>query len=192
VDEQALFARLGGIRPVVGDKFVPMTEAEIVTVEKQIGSRLPEAYRKFLATYGAATFKGASPDNPYIVFRSLKPLPPHISKSGKGLFDAFYGAEKDERDPYSLRVRIRFFTGRMPASIIPIGDDGGAGQICLGVKGAEVGKVYYWDQANEPLDKEDYLADYGKPRPPEAMFENVHQIAESFDDFLQGLEVKAD
>src|SRR5438045_572106 len=97
---QALFARLGGIRPVVGDKLIPMTEAEIAAVESQVGGRLPEAYRKFLATYGASTFNGASPDNPYIVFRSLNPLPPHISKTGKGLFDAFYGGEKDERDPY--------------------------------------------------------------------------------------------
>jgi SMI1 / KNR4 family (SUKH-1) len=80
----------------------------------------------------------------------------------------------------------------MPETIIPIGDDGIAGQICLGIKGAEAGKVYYWDQQNEPLDEEDYLEDYGEPRPPEAMFQNVHLIAESFEDFLRRLEVKAD
>lgn len=192
MDMQSLFAQLGGIRPVVGDRFSPMTEGEIAAVEKQLGVRLPEAYRKFLATYGASSFKGASPDNPWIVFRSLTPLPPNISKTGKGLFDAFYGGEKDERDPYSLWVRTRFFAGRMPDSIIPIGDDGGAGQICLGIRGAEARKVYYWDQASEPLDEEDYLGDYGEPRPPEAMFQNVHQIAESFEDFLRRLEVKTD
>jgi hypothetical protein len=169
-----------------------MTEAEIAAFEKEIGVRLPEAYRKFLGTYGASTFNGASPDNPYILFRSLSTLPPHISNDDKGLFDAFYGAERDEHDAYSVRVRTRFFAGRMPESIIPIGDDGGAGQICLGIKGAETGKVYYWDQANEPLDEEDYLEDYGEPRPPEAMFQNVQQIADSFEDFLRRLEVKAD
>jgi hypothetical protein len=192
MDMQALFARLGGIRPVGGDKIMPMTEAEIAAVEEELGSRLPAGYRKFLATYGASTFNGASPDNPYIVFCTLKPLPPHITKSDKALFNAFYGAERDAQDGNSLRVRIRFFKGRMPESIIPIGDDGGAGQICLGIKGAEAGKVYYWDQAHEPLDEEDYLEDYGEPRPPEAMFQNVHLIAESFEDFLRRLEVKAD
>ena len=190
---ETLFAPLGGIRPIGGgDKFKPMTEAEISAFEKQIGAVLPEAYRKFLASYGASTFNGASPNNPYIVFRSLKPLPSHIAKNGKGLFDAFYGGEKDERDPHSLRVRFRFFSGRMPENIIPIGDDGGAGQIGLGIKGAETGKVYYWDQQNEPLDEEDYLEDYGKPRPPEAMFQNVYQIAESFEDFLRRLETRVD
>ena len=191
MDLPALFARLGGIRGVGGDKLTPMTEAEIATLEEQIGVRLPEAYRKFLATYGASTFNGASPDNPYIVFRTLKPLPPHITRTDKALFNVFYGRAEDEHDPHSLRVRTRFFSGRMPESIIPIGDDGGAGQICLGIKGAEAGKVYYWDQANEQLDEEDYLADYGEPRPPEAMFQNVHLIAESFEDFLRRLEVRA-
>jgi hypothetical protein len=125
-----------------------MTQAEIAAVEEQIGSRFPEAYREFLATYGASTFNGPSPDNPYIVFRSLKPLPPHITKSDKALFRAFYGGKLDDRDPHSLSVRLRFFMGRMPESIIPIGDDGGAGQICLGIRAAEAGKMYYWDQAN--------------------------------------------
>lgn len=189
---QALFARLGGLKPVVRDSFVPMPEAEIATVEERIGARLPDDYRKFVATYGASSFNGISPDNPWIVFRSLNALPPHISKSGNGLFDAFYGGENDEHDPYSLRVRIHFFSGRMPESIIPIGDDGGAGQICIGIKGAQAGKVYYWDQRNEPLDEEDYLEDYVGPRPPEAMFQNVHLIASSFDDFLGRLEPKGD
>lgn len=191
MDMQAWFARLGGIKGIGEDKLTPISEGEIAAFEKELGVRLPEAYRQFLATYGASTFNGASPNNPYILFSPLKPLPPQF-KSGKGMFDAFYGAERDAEDGYSLRVRTQFFAGRMPESIIPIGDDGGAGQICLGIKGAEAGKVYYWDQQNEPLDEEDYLEDYGEPRPPEALFQNVHQIAESFEDFLRRLELKAD
>jgi hypothetical protein len=192
MDMQSLFARLGGIKGVGGDKLKPMAMTEIAALEEQLGGRLPEVYRTFLATYGASTFNGSSPENPYIVFRSLKALPPHVTKSDKALFDSFYGGEDDEGDPHSLRVRAHFFKGRMPETMIPIGDDGGAGEICLGIKGTEAGKVYYWDQANEPLDKEDYLEDYGEPRPPEAMFQNVHLIAESFEDFLRRLEVKAD
>lgn len=191
MDLKTTFAKLGGIKPVVGKTFSPMTASELANIEKRLGVLLPEGYRNFLTAYGASSFNGASPENPWIVYRSLTPLPPHISKTGKGLFDAFYGGKKKGRDAYSLSARIKFYSGRMPDSIIPIGDDGGAGQICLGISGKEAGKVYYWDQQNEPLDEEDYLEDYGEPRPPAAMFQNVHLIANSFEDFLQRLEVKA-
>jgi len=188
---QSLFARLGGIRPIVGDRFVLMTPSEISGLERQIGGRFPDAYRHFLATYGASTFNGESPDNPYILFRTLTTLPPHITRDNKALFDAFYGGGKNEQDTYSLPERWRYFLGRMPESIVPIGDDGGAGQICLGIKGSEAGKIYYWDQQNEPLDEATYLEDYGEARPPEAIFQNVYLIANSFEDFLQRLECRA-
>ncbi|WP_081444774.1 SMI1/KNR4 family protein [Blastopirellula marina] len=186
---QQIFERLGGVRPIFGNELCPMNESGIIAIERQIGNRLPDCYRKFLSTYGACTFNGQSPDNPYIVYRSLTHLPSHISNDGRGMVDALYGSEMDESDPYGLRVRILFFAGRMPDSLIPIGDDGGAGQICLGIKGNEMGAVFYWDQANEPLDEDDYEEDFGVPRPPEIMFQNVYQIAESFDDFLGRLEI---
>jgi SMI1-KNR4 cell-wall len=110
VDIQAILSRLGGIKPVAAGEFNPVSEAEIVAIEESLGVRLPESYRTFLATYGASTFNGTSPDNPFIVFRPLRALPPQF-KSGKGLFDAFYGAERDAHDGYSLRVRTRFFKG---------------------------------------------------------------------------------
>jgi len=181
--------RLGGVRPVVGNELRPMDRPEIAAIEEQIGTKLPDAYQTFLMTCGACAFNGESPDRPYVVFRSLTQLPPHISDDDEGLIDAFYGGEADKNDPYSLRVRLRFFAGRMPESLIPIGDDGGAGQVCLGVRGNETGKVFYWDQANEPLDEDDYEEDSGEPRPPEVMFQNVYQIAESFEDFLDRLQM---
>ena len=39
---------------------------------------------------------------------------PSQFKSGKGMLDAFYGRERDAQDGYSLRIRIRFFAGRIP------------------------------------------------------------------------------
>ena len=68
----------------------------------------------------------------------------------------------------------------------------GAGQICLGIRGNGAGSIYYWDQQNEPPDEDDYLQDYGEPRPPDVIFRNVHRIAESFEDFLDRLELKSD
>ena len=191
MDMQALFKRLGGIKPIASDKFNPMTEAEIASIEKERGIRLPKSYRQFLATYGASTFNGCPPDNPFIIFHPLESLPPQFV-DGTDLFDAFYGAQREEYDSFSLRVQMRFYAKYMPESLIPIGDDGGAGLICLGVKGAELGKVYYWERQNAALDEEDYLADYGEPRPAEALFQNVHLIAQSFEDFLQRLEIQPD
>jgi len=77
--------------------------------------------------------------------------------------------------------------GRMPSTIIPIADDGGGNQICIGIKGGEQGKIYYWDHNNE-WDEEDYLLDHGRPMPPEVKFQNVHLIASSFVDFISRLE----
>jgi hypothetical protein len=188
---QALLNRLGGIKGIGGERLAPMPEADIVAFETELGIRLPEEYRRFLATYGASAFNGASPDNPYILFRPLTPLPARF-KSGKGSLDALYGGQKDEHDPYSVRVRAHFFSGRMPKNIIPIGDDGIAGQICLGIRGPETGKVYYWDQQDEPPDEQDYLVDHARTRPPGMIYQNVFLIAESFGDFLQRLEVSAD
>jgi hypothetical protein len=183
--------RLGGIEGAVGD-LTPMAEDEIVAFEGALGTRLPEDYRRFLAAYGASVFRGESEDNPYIEYRSLTPLPASYTDDDKGLFDVFYGTHRDDQDPFSLWVRTDFYAGRMPDSMIPIGDDGMGNQICLGVKGNEAGKIYFWQLGNEPLNEEQYLEDYGTARPPEEMFVNVSQIAESFDDFLSRLELRAE
>jgi hypothetical protein len=188
----AAIARLGGLRPLQGDAFDPPSEMEIAAIETRMGDQLPIDYRGFLATFGACSFRGENENNPYVVFQPLSTLPKHVSSTGKALFDAFYGRKRDDRDPFSLQVRIDFFTDRMPKSIVPIGDDGGAGYICLGVKGRESGRVYYWDQASEPLDEESYLEDYGESRPPQVQFDNVHLIAESFSDFILRLELRTE
>jgi hypothetical protein len=189
MDMKKRFAQLGGIRPVVGNKLAPMTDVEVARLEEQLNVEFPKSYRSFLATYGASAFNGASPDNPFIRFRSLKPLPPNVSNNDKGLFSIFYGADVNEG--YGLSTRIRFYSGRMPESIVPIGDCWG-NQICLGISGNEAGKVYYWDQENEPQSEQEYMADFGKSIPPEAKFQNVYLIAESFEDFLQRLELSED
>ena len=177
---EANFTELGGVEPVRGDKLVPMPEEEIGRLERQLNIRLPEAYRRFLATYGSSAF-GRD-----VVFRPARDLPKQLARRGRGLFGFFYGGEHD--DLYSLARTVRVFSGRMPESIIPIGGDGGGNQICLGINGTERGKVYYWDHENE-WDEEDYLEDYGEPMPPEVKFQNLHLVAESFEDFLNRLEV---
>ena len=187
---QDRFARLGGIRPAIGNRAIPMTEDELRMIEQQIGVALPEEYRDFLAMHGASSFRGASPDNPWIVFRPVKPLPASISSTGDGLLDVLYGSAQMGNEAVSLLARIRFYAGRLPLNMIPIGDDGIGNQILLGVKGKERGKVYFWDQQNEPPDEDDYFEDYRTRMPDEIRFRNLHPVADSFGDFLRRLDLK--
>lgn len=180
--------RLGGILGVGGGPLAPMDTAEIQQLEQELGCRFPKAYREFLATYGASRFNGESPDNPYVVFRSLMPMPSQF-EGDIGMLDALYGGQADESDPYSIRVRARYCAGRIPACLVPIGDDGGTGQICLGISGEHAGKIYYWDQLNEPQNDE---SDGETPTRTRTSFANTNQIAESFEDFLQRLEFMKD
>lgn len=99
----------------------------------------------------------------------------------------FFGKADVTRDRYSLRKNISFYAGRMPSTVIPIGDDGGAGLICLGVGGRDAGKIFYWDRANEQVSEEEYLEDYEEARPPEALYQNLYLIASSFANFLKQL-----
>jgi hypothetical protein len=182
-----IFDDLGGIEPVDGDVFTPVSELEIVAIENDMGVRLPEVYRTFLMTYGASMFGGTSPDNPHIEFRPLNPLPSQF-EGGNGLLAFFYGAERHDDDMLGLRTRIRYYSGRMPENIIPIADSWGS-QICLGIKGAEAEMVYFWDEQHEPQDEASYFQDFGEPRPPGTIFQNVHLIANSFEDLLRQLKV---
>lgn len=181
-DPQERFEALGGIVPVVGDRFVPLSGSEIDALEKVLHASLPMFYRRFLETYGATAF------GKYVDFSPAQGLPENVSSSGKGHFGFFYGALSQQYDDsFSLEWNIAVYRERMPESIIPIGGDGSGDQICLGISGAQAGKIFYWDHNNE-WDEEDYLDD-GEPVPPDLKFQNVHLVANSFDDFLLRLEI---
>ncbi|MDZ7386770.1 MAG: SMI1/KNR4 family protein [candidate division KSB1 bacterium] len=184
------FPLLGGIVPI-GNTFVPVSEEELHSIETALGVALPNDYREFVQKYGASAF-GES-----VQFRLMQADPVHpvesllgtpITRYEEGPLSAFYGGK--EAGTYSLAKEIAVYEGRMPDTMIPIADDGGGNQICLGIKGKERGKVYYWDHHNE-WDEQDYLEDYGEPMPPEAKFQNVYLIAESFEDFIRRLEKTA-
>jgi hypothetical protein len=178
--------RLGGLCAAGGGSFQPLSEEEIRSVENQIGIRLPQSYRSLLGQLGAFTFKGRSDDNPFVFFTAKAELPSYVTTEGLSIIRSFYG-KTQQAGPSGLQQQINVFQGRIPETMIPIAGDGGAGQICLGIKGDDLGKVFYWDMANEPLDEETYLEDYGEPMPAEAKRQNVHLVADSFDEFLDQL-----
>ena len=190
MDFDAIISKLGGMKAAIGLELCPMTEDEVVEVEHDIGGKFPDAYRAFLKTYGACVLKGESIDNPYIVFRPLEKIPSHISSDGKGLIEVFYGGMVSGRDSFSLKARAKFYSGRIYPKLFPIGDDGGVGQLCIGISGEFAGKIYYWDRQNEALSEEEYFKDYGEPRPEDALLQNTYLVAADFLDFLNRLEFR--
>jgi hypothetical protein len=164
------FGLLGGIQPI-GDAIVPMDDDELTSIEAALGVTLPADYREFMQTYGMSTF------GELVQFRPIE--------GEAGPLSHFFGSQSAGSN--SLVHNIEMYKGRMPTTMIPIADDGAGSLICLGVRGRERGKVYYWDHDRE-WDEEDYLEEFGQAMPPEAQFENVHLIAESFEDFIQRLE----
>jgi hypothetical protein len=164
------FGLLGGVMPI-GKAFVPVAEEELNAIETALGVALPGDYREFVQKFGTSAF-GA--------LVQFQPIEGEV-----GPLSHFYGSKSAGSN--SLMRNVEKYQGRMPETMIPIADDGGGNQICLGIDGEDQGKVYYWDHHNE-WDEEDYLEEHGKPMPPEVKFQNVHLIAESFEDFIQRLE----
>jgi hypothetical protein len=177
---EAIWHKVGGIKPIVGSAFLPLSAAEVEMIESALGHALPDDYRTFLMSYGASAFRRR------VRFTPVRRLPSSISYSGSDYIDALYGKEPPGRDAYSLVQRIQFYGGRMPDTLIPIGDNGCGNQICLAIAGDFAGQVFYWDR-NSEIDDEEYFEQYGYPPSPEVRFANLYPIAGSFADFLQGL-----
>lgn len=60
---------------------------------------------------------------------------------------------------------------RLPPTLLSIGSDLGGAKICLGIDGAEYGKVFFWDPGSD-FD--------GTPKGP---FENILEVASTFSEF---------
>jgi len=177
-----LIASFGGVEPLGGAVFAPMSDEQVRAIEERIGRHIPDLYRNFLTTYGASCPKEL------VVCHPLNPLPREITRINRVPVAIFYGLGHTG-DGYDLQTRLNFYAGRVPANMIPIADNGGGSQYLLALTDSEAGSVFYWDFRNEPPCEEDYMEERGKPRPPEVMLENVHLVADSFEDFLRRLEV---
>jgi len=143
-------------------KGAPLTREEIDAFEREIGHALPEDYRRFLSIcnggYGGGRFW----------FEDAG-----VHNVG-GLRKESCFSLRDNRRTYQLDEF------RIPRSLIWIMDDLFGNAICLGVAGIERGRVFFWDHESEPdpenWDGEAITAD------------NVEMLAESFTDFVDGLE----
>lgn len=162
---------------VLGAKLLgqpPMNRMDaLVKAEKLVGFEFWGIHRDILIEYGTAiTFEND------VVFRPLTKTPLD-RKDGSHSLEILYGLG-DENN--SIPIVYQDYLGGMPCSVCPIGSLPGGNQLCLCHAGLHEGKVFLWDHENELEIQNDEHED----------FKNMYLVAESFEDFFKGLEVRAE
>jgi hypothetical protein len=154
-----------GIEPMRGPTFEPFSSENIAQLQNKVGASLPDAYKQFLMTYGHSMFSGEV----------------NCTPQGDPLyFGWFYGFDE-------LVDAVDTYREVLPETIIPIGDDGGGNQFCLGVSGKDSGKVYFHNHGiGWHADAEKYR-ERGEEVPANIRYQTVYPIAESFEAFIDGM-----
>lgn len=137
-----------------------LSESELLQFESRLALKFPADYRQFLLE-----FNGGSPVEASFEFKD--------STNGSELLGFFgFGSRRDIFD------KIKIYRNRLPKTFFPIACDSGGNLICISLSEEQYGKVYFWDHDRE--------ADESQGIAPETA-ENTILIADSFDEFLNGL-----
>lgn len=121
----------------VENSYKKLSPHEISKFELQYNITLPTKYKEFLLESN-----GGAPEPSVFVI----PDEPGISCIN-GLYGIYTGDYED------VGENMEVFKGRMPEGFIPIGDDPGGNQICLGINKEYFDNIYFWDheeESNEP------------------------------------------
>jgi hypothetical protein len=137
-----------------------LLDADILALEKKIGTNLPADYKEFLMRSN-----GGRPDPKFFPIRGFENNP-------FGQVQGFLGID-DPEESCRLDWKYRAFRGRIPANFFPIACEDGGSLICLCLSGPDTGHVYYWNY-------------YGEAKP--SVGDNVYFIAETFQGFLDSLQ----
>lgn len=110
-------------------KFESITEQEILSLEKQLKSRLPQDYRDFLLAYN-----GGNP-KPNVFFISPEQQESNLS--------ILFGITSDE--DYNLWDNALRAYDDMDRTILPIGEDPGGNQIYMSLHPDTYGHIFFRD-----------------------------------------------
>ncbi|OMF94221.1 SMI1/KNR4 family protein [Paenibacillus sp. FSL R7-0337] len=135
-----------------------LTESRLRDFEGINGLQLPQQYREFLLKHNGGYPK------PYYFTISRE--------QGMGMVNVFYGIGEMYDD---LDKKIHNFDEILEAGFIPIADDSGGNQICLGLTEAHFGHVYFWIHDEDPEDMGNMFflsKDFGE------FLERLHEISE--------------
>lgn len=104
------------------------TKADLDALEKRLGTSLPQQYRDFLLMQN-----GGLPDLPEF----------KVPNWGESIANAFYGVGIG--GVYDLDAVLNRLDDVISIDrVIPIGDDPGGNQICLGIRDEYIGKIFFW------------------------------------------------
>jgi hypothetical protein len=157
-----------GLEPLEGEAFEPLSEDDISRLQTILGATLPESYTELLTTFGASMFS-----------REINCTP-----QGEPLYFGWFYGLNDLVEALNTHQEV------LPESVIPIGDDGGGNQFCLGVRGEDFDKVYFHNHSlGWRSDAATYLA-RGEPVPDDIQYQTVHEVAPSFEQFILNLAVE--
>jgi len=155
-----------GIRPL-RKSYLSLSATQVQDIESKVGP-FPTEYRDVVMKYGGAIF------DLEVYFAPADPRFREIAPDGRATLDFLFGDQEGDNfwDSNSLTANIEWMKLRMPETMIPIADSAND-HICLGIRGADRGKVFYWDREGEP---------------ETVGYDNLYLIADSFGDFIAGLE----
>lgn len=145
----------------IHDACEPLRDLDIVPVERQLGSSLPADYKRFLLTHN-----GGYPEPDAFTIEGYP--------SGGDALVHYFMCVKDD-DIYNLIDWVEAYSGRLPPNLLPVACDTLGNLICLSISGEDLGRVYFWDHEEEA----------GTGETPS--YDNVYPIANSFQEFLNGL-----
>lgn len=129
-----------------------LTVEALEAFEQKIGSRLPDEYREFLLTHNGGVPEPAhflAPDDPFESDDSP------MSEREILCFFALHSQKWSTNTPegtrgFPLQAAWKDFNREQPESgLLPIGQDWSGSCICVGLTGAERGKIYFYDHESE-------------------------------------------
>jgi hypothetical protein len=122
---------------------------------------LPDSYKIFLLEKN-----GGYPEKKYFDFKN---------QDDGSVLQGFLGITPKEH--LNLLETLKIYSGRIPTWSFPIAYDTFGNLILISVKGPDRGKIYFWDHELE--------ADPAQGETPD--YSNLTLIADSFDEFINGL-----
>ncbi|WBW96092.1 SMI1/KNR4 family protein [Oceanirhabdus sp. W0125-5] len=150
---------------------------EISNIESKYNVYIPDDFKEVLLNYEELFF-----DNE-VRYTPIENSP-CTSEDGRQAFDGFFGLKGSD----NLAEQIECYLGRMPKSLIPIGECNGGNLICLGVDRDCLGKVYFWNHENEVEAK--IMGGYINYKSEvNNYWDNLYLVAETLLDFINGLQI---
>jgi hypothetical protein len=145
----------------IEEKGPPLSEADVLSLEKYLGTSLPDQYRRFLLSCN-----GGRPSLDVVTI-------PNLRGGEKTDLQVFFGLGRPHESS-DVRWNFKTFSGRVPRGLLPVACDSGGSLFCLATTGRDVGKVFFWDSGNSFYTTSDDLG-------------QVYLVGQSFDAFLKGL-----